>query len=121
MLIGGFYPLTQIYQHRADLNDGVKTISYLLGIRGTFILCGIIYTLAMSLLFLYYNGQGLPQKFLFFITLMLPVAFFFLKWAIAVWKDNSAADFNNTMKMNVIASISTNIAFLSILIRRLFE
>jgi 1,4-dihydroxy-2-naphthoate octaprenyltransferase len=24
LLIGGFYPLTQIYQHKEDLKDGVK-------------------------------------------------------------------------------------------------
>ncbi len=30
-LIGGFYPITQVYQHKEDANDGVKTISILLG------------------------------------------------------------------------------------------
>ncbi|RYF85001.1 MAG: prenyltransferase, partial [Chitinophagaceae bacterium] len=28
LLIGGFYPLTQVYQHQQDLDDGVITISY---------------------------------------------------------------------------------------------
>ena len=121
LLIGGFYPLTQIYQHKADLRDGVKTISYLLGYRGTFIFCGIVYTLAMALLCLYYAGKGNMNYFAMFITLMLPVPIFFLKWAVTVWKNNTAANFNNTMKMNVIASISTNIAFLSILIKRFIE
>ena len=46
LLIGGFYPLTQIYQHEEDIKDGVKTISYKLGYRGTFIFTGIIYVLA---------------------------------------------------------------------------
>ena len=36
-LIGGSYPLTQVYQHAEDEADGVRTISYLLGKRGTFI------------------------------------------------------------------------------------
>jgi 1,4-dihydroxy-2-naphthoate octaprenyltransferase len=31
LLVGGFYPLTQIYQHKQDINDGVSTISYKLG------------------------------------------------------------------------------------------
>ncbi len=35
LLIGGFYPLTQIYQHEQDLKDNVKTISYKLGYTGT--------------------------------------------------------------------------------------
>ena len=31
-LIGGFYPITQVYQHTADANDGVETICMLAGI-----------------------------------------------------------------------------------------
>jgi 1,4-dihydroxy-2-naphthoate octaprenyltransferase len=38
-----------------------------------------------------------------------------------VWHDISAADFNNTMKMNVIASVFTNIAFLVLLIWSIIE
>jgi 1,4-dihydroxy-2-naphthoate octaprenyltransferase len=33
LLIGALYPLTQIYQHEADRQDGVTTISYMLGKR----------------------------------------------------------------------------------------
>ena len=39
LLIGGYYPLTQIYQHEEDLKDGVVTISYKLGKKGTFVFC----------------------------------------------------------------------------------
>src|SRR6476646_5063117 len=39
LLIGGFYPLTQIYQHQQDLDDGVLTTSYKLGYKGTFAFC----------------------------------------------------------------------------------
>jgi 1,4-dihydroxy-2-naphthoate octaprenyltransferase len=121
LLIGGFYPLTQIYQHDADLRDGVKTLSYVLGYRGTFIYSGIVYTLAMALLFYHYLDAGTPMKFLLFIVIMAPVPYFFLAWAKAVWKDVSAADFNNMMKMNVVASVCTNLAFLSLMIWRFFE
>ncbi len=121
MLIGGFYPLTQVYQHDADLRDGVKTFSYVLGYRGTFIFSGFVYSLAMALLFYYFHLKGQPMRFVWFIVIMAPVPYFFIKWAIAVWKDVSAADFNNTMKMNVIASVCTNLAFLSLLIWKFFE
>src|SRR5687767_13642526 len=40
LLFGGFYPLTQVYQHKQDLKDGVRTISYKLGVKGTFIFSG---------------------------------------------------------------------------------
>ena len=121
LLIGGFYPLTQIYQHEADLRDGVKTFSYMLGYRGSFIFSGIVYTLAMALLFYYFDLQDKPMKFVLFLLIMLPVPYFFLKWAISVWKNTAAADFNNTMKMNVIASVCTNAAFLSLLIWKIVE
>lgn len=121
LLIGGFYPLTQIYQHKEDLKDGVKTISYTLGYRGTFILCGILYTLAIALLFVYFNSRGEVEKFIVFSLLMSPVLFFFLKWGNAVWHDISTADFNNTMKMNVIASSCTNLTFIALLIWRFIE
>src|SRR5207302_499043 len=50
LLIGGFYPLTQIYQHKEDLEDGVDSISYKLGYRGTFIFTGIVYAFAVGML-----------------------------------------------------------------------
>lgn len=121
LLIGGFYPLTQIYQHEADLKDGVTTISYKLGYRGTFIFCAILYTMAIAMLFIYFSGLGETSKFFVFTLLLSPVLFFFFKWASAVWHDISAADFNNTMKMNVIASTCTNIAFLVLLIWSIIE
>ncbi|MCH5683884.1 UbiA family prenyltransferase [Niabella sp. W65] len=37
LLIGGTYPLTQVYQHQQDRADGVTTLSYKLGVRGTFV------------------------------------------------------------------------------------
>ena len=41
--IAGVYPLTQIYQHEQDLADGVTTISYKLGYKGTFIFSAIMF------------------------------------------------------------------------------
>src|ERR1043165_2427672 len=35
ILIGGSYPLTQIYQHKQDRENGDKTISLALGVKGT--------------------------------------------------------------------------------------
>jgi 1,4-dihydroxy-2-naphthoate octaprenyltransferase len=54
LLIGGFYPITQIYQHDEDAADNVKTISMMLGKKGTFIFCGFIYAVAFILLFTYF-------------------------------------------------------------------
>lgn len=116
LLIGGFYPLTQIYQHEADLKDGVKTISYTLGYKGTFIFTAIIYFLAMSLLAYYFFVSLEIKEFFVLATCMLPVLVYFFIWAAKVWKDNQQANFENTMRMNIIASVCTNIGFIVVLI-----
>ena len=121
LLMGSFYPLTQIYQHEADKKDGVRTISYLLGYRGTFVFTAIVYSLAMGSLFVYYLKQNKPNYFFILATLLLPVLVYFFNWAFKVWRDLRYADFNHTMRMNLLASVCTNIAFITLLIRRWFE
>lgn len=121
LLIGGFYPLTQVYQHEADRKDGVETISARLGYRGTFIFTAVIYTLAMSMLAWLFFNNGEEKKFAVLATLMLPILVYFFRWAGKVWKDVHNADFRNTMRMNLLASCCTNIAFFTILTWRWFE
>jgi 1,4-dihydroxy-2-naphthoate octaprenyltransferase len=121
LLIGGFYPLTQIYQHEDDRRDGVTTMSYLLGYRGTFIFSGIMYTLAMIMAFLHYRSVDQLARFIVLATCLSPILFVFIRWANAVWHDISEANFNNTMKMTVIASVCTNLAFLTLLIWNIIE
>jgi 1,4-dihydroxy-2-naphthoate polyprenyltransferase len=116
LLIGGFYPLTQVYQHEADKKDGVRTLSYLLGVKGTFIYTAVIYFLAMLVLSLYFFISFEPKEFLALATFMLPVLVYFFVWAAKVWKDSSKADFEHTMRMNLIASACTNIGFITVLI-----
>ena len=121
LLIGGFYPLTQIYQHEADRKDGVITISALLGYRGTFIFVALIYTLAMSVLAMSYCSHNEQKKIFVLAAVMLPILVYFFRWAGLVWKDTRNANFANTMRMNMLASICTNLAFLTLLIWRGFE
>ncbi len=121
LLIGGFYPLTQIYQHDEDLNDGVKTISYKLGYTGTFIFTGIIYVLAFCALGLQFflNLEG--TRFFILQTFMLPVLVYFFVWFRKVLKNKKEANFKNTMQMNLLASICTNLGFITLLILHLIE
>ena len=115
-LIGGFYPITQVYQHKADKEDNVNTISMLLGKRGTFIFCGIMYAIAFSLLFFHYKEINAIYSFLVLQIFFVPVIFYFIKWFIGVWKNEDLATFKNTMRMNVIASTCTNLAFITLII-----
>lgn len=120
LLIGGFYPITQIYQHEQDKADGVTTISMLLGKRGTFIFCGLLYAIAFSLLAFHF--QSIQKIYLFFILqiFFIPVIVFFLFWTTQVWKDKRNADFKRTMRMNWVASIASNLGFITLLILKHF-
>lgn len=116
LLIGGFYPITQIYQHESDKKDGVHTISMLLGKRGTFIFCALLYFLAFGVLFFYYAQQQTVWLFGILQIFFLPVAVYFFIWAFNVWKDPAKADFEHTMRMNWLASTCTSLAFITLLI-----
>jgi 1,4-dihydroxy-2-naphthoate octaprenyltransferase len=121
LLIGAFYPLTQVYQHRQDFKDGVISISYKLGYTGTFVLCAILYFFAMlfmaQLFIMKYEWNKLLVVSIFFI----PILVYFIRWFLQVRKNNKAASFKNTMLMNWLASTCTNSAFIILLIWRRFE
>ena len=116
LLIGGFYPLTQIYQHEDDLKDGVKTISYKLGYKGTFIFTGIVYALAFGMLALQFSLHLEWERFLILQIFMLLVLVYFFIWFRKVLKSSAEANFDNTMRMNLLASFCTNAGFITILI-----
>ena len=121
LLIGGFYPLTQIYQHKADKQDGVTTISYLLGYKGTFIFTAIVYSIAFGMLAYWFIATLQQTSFVLLQLFFIPVLVYFFIWAKKVWNDDAAANFKNTMQMNLLASVCTNFAFITILILNSFE
>ena len=115
-LIGGFYPITQIYQHDDDKKDGVNSISLWLGKKGTFIFCALVYGFAMMLLWWQYQILQQQKPFIVLSIFFLPVVVYFVHWFIQVLKDETKADFKHTMQMNWLASTCTNMAFFTILL-----
>lgn len=113
-LIGGFYPITQVYQHEADAKDKVFTISMKLGKKGTFIFCGSMYLIAMSILWLYYSRHELFSSFIVLLIFLLPVIVYFIRWFSQVLKNDRMADFKHTMQINWLASTCTSLAFITI-------
>jgi len=121
LLIGGFYPLTQIYQHQQDLKDEVVTISYKLGYTGTFVFCAIVYLFAWLLMAQFFISKGEGNKLLVVSIFFVPIFVYFIKWFLEVRKNNKTASFKNTMRMNWLAATCTNSAFIILLIWRYFE
>ncbi len=116
LLIGGFYPLTQIYQHKQDKEDGVTTLSMLLGYKGTFIFTGFIYMVAMGLLAYQLFDQSQQKEFFIMQIFFVPVLVYFFWWFYKVVCNQQAANFVNTMRMNLLASVCTNAAFITLLL-----
>jgi 1,4-dihydroxy-2-naphthoate octaprenyltransferase len=115
-LIGGYYPLTQVYQHAEDAKDGVKTISMWLGVRNTFVFCGIIFVLATICMYLTFYKKGQLGSFFIFTACLLPMVLFFVQWMLKVWKDEKNADFSNSLRMNILASCCTAICFIILIV-----
>jgi 1,4-dihydroxy-2-naphthoate octaprenyltransferase len=117
-LIGGYYPLTQIYQYEEDRADGVRTISYVLGKRGTFVFCAAVFMVSTLAMFLLFNEEGQPWLFFLFIFCMGPMVWFFIQWMLKVWKNEQHASFRNSLKMNVLAAVCTTVCFLIMIINK---
>ncbi len=114
LLVGGFYPLTQVYQHDADRLDGVRTISSVLGIRGTFIFTAVVYFLAFGVLAYYFISSLEIKEFYVLATCMLPIVVYFLSWMVKVWSNPGMADFSHTMRMNWLAATCINAGFAAV-------
>ena len=121
LLIGALYPLTQIYQHEADRQDGVTTISYRLGKKGSFIFSMLLFLAATGCMFRIYTKQRQVNLFYLFLLVMLPVVLFFCYWMYQVWQDEKAANFKNSLRMNVIATTCTTIFFTTLILIKHLE
>jgi 1,4-dihydroxy-2-naphthoate octaprenyltransferase len=118
LFIGSIYPLTQIYQHQADKNDGVISLSYKLGYTGTFVFSGILFSIAVLLLLYYFNQKHQIIPLIIFLIMMFPVMFRLSVWFAKVRKDAVHADFDNTMAINLLTSSVMNLYFLLLIINR---
>lgn len=112
LLFGGFYPLTQVYQHEQDMKDGVRTISYVLGVQGTFLFSGLMYVAAAALMWMYFSGMQKPEQFVVIQVLLLPVLVYFFYWWSKVRQDARNASFRYSLRMNLVGAVCTNLAFI---------
>jgi 1,4-dihydroxy-2-naphthoate octaprenyltransferase len=116
LLIGALYPLTQVYQHEEDKRDGVTTISYLLGKKGSFVFSGLLFISATALLYFYFSQKDQLNYFFLFLICTLPVVLFFCYWMIKVWHNEAAANFRNSLLMNIVATVCTSGYFASLIV-----
>jgi 1,4-dihydroxy-2-naphthoate octaprenyltransferase len=108
LLLFGSYPMTQVYQHEEDAARGDRTISLILGIAGTFHFTGLFFGFSVSMfIWFFLTFYSLTEGLIFGLALS-PVLVFFSLWYLKMRKDPSKADFENTMRLNLISAICLN-------------
>ncbi len=111
IMLWGSYPITQVYQHEEDLKRGDITLSLRLGVNGTFYFAGALFSLAVLGFVILLISQFQIKYAVYFLVAMLPVLMFFSYWFMLAKKDNTKADFTNTMRMNFISATCLNAFF----------
>jgi 1,4-dihydroxy-2-naphthoate octaprenyltransferase len=94
----------------------VISISYKLGYEGTFVFSAVLFAMAAFLLIFHLAQKNQTFALFLFIVFIFPVAVRLFRWYASVQKDNSNANFENTMKANLIASTSMNMYFMLLVI-----
>ncbi len=112
VMLWGNYPMTQIYQHDEDTKHGDRTLSIMLGIRGTFFFVQTVFGAAAIGFILYFNTYYTAHLSYGFILSLAPVLLFFGYWFYKVWNDETKANFTNTMWLNFISASCLNAFFL---------
>jgi len=124
LLLGGSYPLTQIYQHAEDEKRGDLTLSRHLGVRGTLIFAGLASGAGVLLLGLGWAQQGTPELLVLLLLALLPAGRALGPFAMDCFKDPSTAH-RNPEAAQAIARItrtsawSLNIAWVVVLLKNL--
>ncbi|WP_207421858.1 UbiA family prenyltransferase [Desertivirga brevis] len=116
-LIGASYPLTQVYQHEEDTRRGDRTLSLLLGIRGSFMFSGMLFLVGVILVFFYWEFRGSIANFWLFLLFTLPVGYVFFSWFAKVFKDKTNANFKYMSRMTLTSGASMLLYFLTVYFR----
>ena len=112
IILLGSYPMTQVYQHNEDVKRGDITLSYLLGIRGTFLFSSTVFLIATVCFYFYFRGLFEEFVFFAFMAFMIPIFIFFNWWFVQVTRNRDKANFINAMRMNIISSICLSAFFI---------
>jgi 4-hydroxybenzoate polyprenyltransferase len=113
-LVGGSYPLSQIYQFEEDKARGDITIAIVMGYTGTFLLCLSSLTIGYGFVAMYFV-QWSSVVHLLILTGLFTAPFLFVAWWFnRVIKDQSEANHDNAMRMAKISGVFGNLAFIII-------
>lgn len=112
MLLGN-YPLTQVYQHQEDARRGDRTLSLVLGIKGTFAFTAVIFSITIAGFAWYFIARGQTDIFWVFLSAMVVIGLYFLIWfGFILQNPEKYASYSWTMGMNIISAMLLNAFFI---------
>lgn len=104
LMLWANYPMTQVYQHEEDARHGDRTLSLLLGIRGTFYFAAFFFGLTALGFVFYFNQYFQLRQAWGFLIALSPVILYFSFWFLNVVRNPRQADFKHTMRLNFISA-----------------
>lgn len=121
LFLMGSYPMTQIYQHKTDISKSDKTLSVILGIRGTFVFTAVSFALASILLTGLYFLQNKISSLVIYILSILPLLFYFFSWWGKSNTDVGVVDYLHAMRLNFFSAVCLCSGFIAISIIESFQ
>jgi len=108
-----------VYQHEEDAKRGDKTLSLILGVKGSFVFSGLLFLAGTVLMWYYWKGKNdlFFYAFLFFI---IPVLVKFGNLARAVWRKGAKPGFREVMQLTTVSGGLMLLYFLFVLISKRF-
>ena len=112
LMLWGNYPLTQVYQHREDSRRGDRTLSVVLGIKGTFLFSAVLFALTGAAFAWYFLDRNQQTVLWVYLAAMMPIVLFFLIWfRFVISNPEKYASYSWAMGMNVISASALNAFF----------
>jgi 1,4-dihydroxy-2-naphthoate octaprenyltransferase len=113
LMLWGNYPLTQVYQHGEDSRRGDRTLSLVLGIKGTFSFSALVFALSGAAFIGFFLSRNQVDICWVYLGAMAPILLFFLIWFSFI-RTNPVkyANYSWAMGMNTISAISLNAFFI---------
>jgi len=113
LMLWGNYPLTQVYQHGEDSRRGDRTLSLVLGIKGTFSFSALVFGLSGAAFIWFFMSKNQVAISWVYLAAMAPILLFFLIWFSFI-RTNPVkyANYSWAMGMNTISAICLNAFFI---------
>ncbi|MCE7057883.1 UbiA family prenyltransferase [Algoriphagus sp. AGSA1] len=113
LMLWGNYPLTQVYQHGEDSRRGDRTLSLVLGIKGTFLFAAIVFMVTGAAFTWFFLARNQSQILWIFLGAMTPITIYFLVWFSFIRLNPvKYANYHWAMGMNYFSALALNAFFI---------